>query len=310
MIGSVIIYMVSTQIYRIHYADALFMTISAMTGTGLSVVRLWCTSFDLHRVLLTWVKLDLSTQNHIQQAALFVLMLLGHSIPISGIVLVYRRRNLRRIIKESASEKLVECISPHTLALESQISNCRPIAIKNAEVVVCERAVAIEMKGDPADCSSHPESDTLPQHGLAIGRGSRFCSDDSQKVISFMTCRSKQSERDDKTTHLLSIGSRSRALVQHMQERLQSDIPGHLDEPEVLVVKATQLLSLVVLIYFTVILLLGILAISIWLKLDLPDIARAYNVAPSWAGAFLATSAFSNNGMSLIDANMVPFQQE
>lgn len=40
VIGSVIIYMTSTQIYSLHYADALFMSISAMTGTGLSVVGL------------------------------------------------------------------------------------------------------------------------------------------------------------------------------------------------------------------------------------------------------------------------------
>lgn len=40
MIGSVMIYVTSTQVYDIQYADALFMSVSAMTGTGLSVVRL------------------------------------------------------------------------------------------------------------------------------------------------------------------------------------------------------------------------------------------------------------------------------
>jgi hypothetical protein len=39
-IGSVIFYTASTQIHDLHYVDALFMCFSAMTGTGLNVVRL------------------------------------------------------------------------------------------------------------------------------------------------------------------------------------------------------------------------------------------------------------------------------
>lgn len=100
------------------------------------------------------------------------------------------------------------------------------------------------------------------------------------------------------------------ALVQYIHRQCQHDLPLHLDEPEVVASKATQLLVLIVLIYFAIFVLLGILAIAMWLNYNLPDIPRAYNVAPTWAGAFLATSAFSNNGMSLIDANMVPFQRE
>lgn len=40
MVGSVILYTRSTQINDLHYVDALFMSFSAMTGTGLNVVRL------------------------------------------------------------------------------------------------------------------------------------------------------------------------------------------------------------------------------------------------------------------------------
>lgn len=44
LIGSVIIYLTSTQIDDIHYADASFMSFSAMVGTGLNVVRRNCLS--------------------------------------------------------------------------------------------------------------------------------------------------------------------------------------------------------------------------------------------------------------------------
>lgn len=39
-ISSVIFYTAPTQIHGLHYVDALFMCFSAMTGTGLNVVRL------------------------------------------------------------------------------------------------------------------------------------------------------------------------------------------------------------------------------------------------------------------------------
>ena len=39
LIGSVILYTTSSQIIDLHYVDALFMSCSAMVGTGLNVVR-------------------------------------------------------------------------------------------------------------------------------------------------------------------------------------------------------------------------------------------------------------------------------
>lgn len=45
-IGSIIFYTASTQIHDLHYVDALFMCFSAMTGTGLNVVRLGCYLFE------------------------------------------------------------------------------------------------------------------------------------------------------------------------------------------------------------------------------------------------------------------------
>lgn len=42
LIGSVILYLTSAQIDDIHYADASFMSFSAMVGTGLNVVSLNC----------------------------------------------------------------------------------------------------------------------------------------------------------------------------------------------------------------------------------------------------------------------------
>jgi Trk-type K+ transport system membrane component len=73
---------------------------------------------------------------------------------------------------------------------------------------------------------------------------------------------------------------------------------------------AVSLISVLVILYFIGFLLLGILTIGLWSKFVRPDIPREDGVTPFWAGAFLATSAFCNNGMSLIDTNMGPYQKE
>ncbi|CCF40193.1 Na+/K+ transporter [Colletotrichum higginsianum] len=41
----------------------------------------------------------------------------------------------------------------------------------------------------------------------------------------------------------------------------------------------------------------------------MPSVATSNGANPWWAGIFFAVSAFNNSGMSLLDANMVPFQQ-
>lgn len=82
------------------------------------------------------------------------------------------------------------------------------------------------------------------------------------------------------------------------------------DDPGWVEYKALMLISVFTILYFIMILFIGILCVGLWLKLYRPDIPQADGVSPVWAGTFLATSAFVNNGMSLIDANMAPFQLE
>lgn len=228
-------------------------------------------------------------------------MLLGHALPISGIILAYRGKSIHRITRTSAGAKPTEGVLPHTLAIGNQTKQpseegCQSFPGK-ADLVVCDRPVpetTIETKGDPSECLPRREFDSL-----------------SLNIIFPTASSDKQSSWRDKITHLVAVRFRCAALVQYIEKHSQSEYVFHPDEESgVLAAKAAYLLSLIVLIYFTLIFLVGILAISLWLEYNLPNIARAYNVTPSWAGAFLAMSAFTNNGMSLLDANMVPFQQE
>ncbi|KXG48998.1 Cation transporter [Penicillium griseofulvum] len=81
-------------------------------------------------------------------------------------------------------------------------------------------------------------------------------------------------------------------------------------EYRVIEYKAILLTAVLTMIYFIGFLIIGIMSIGLWSKFIRPDIPREDETSPFWAGAFLATSALCNNGMSLIDTNMSPYQKE
>ncbi|KAM3511576.1 hypothetical protein MY11210_004794 [Beauveria gryllotalpidicola] len=73
--------------------------------------------------------------------------------------------------------------------------------------------------------------------------------------------------------------------------------------------RALELLSIVVPLYFVVWQLLGCLGLGAWIHRHMPDTALTNGINPWWLGLFNGVSAFNNSGMSLLDANMMPFQE-
>ncbi|KAJ3495806.1 hypothetical protein NLG97_g3126 [Lecanicillium saksenae] len=73
--------------------------------------------------------------------------------------------------------------------------------------------------------------------------------------------------------------------------------------------RALELLSVIVPLYFFLWQLLGCLALAAWMHRNMPDTALANGINPWWLGIFNGVSAFNNSGMSLLDANMMPFQE-
>lgn len=72
---------------------------------------------------------------------------------------------------------------------------------------------------------------------------------------------------------------------------------------------ALELLSVVVPLYFFLWQLLGCLGLGAWMHVNMPYTALANGINPFWLGVFNGVSAFNNSGMSLLDANMIPFQE-
>ena len=70
---------------------------------------------------------------------------------------------------------------------------------------------------------------------------------------------------------------------------------------------ALTLLSWIVPVYLAVFQFVGAICLGAWMSLWGMDIVAANALNSWWWGAFNAISAFNNSGMSLLDANMVPF---
>ncbi|KAK0381512.1 cation transporter [Colletotrichum limetticola] len=87
---------------------------------------------------------------------------------------------------------------------------------------------------------------------------------------------------------------------------LSSDEPDHLSGCEY---RALKVLAMLVPTYFFLWQVLASLALGAWMNNYMPDTARANGTNPWWLGIFNAVSAFNDSGMSLLDANMIPFQQ-
>jgi Trk-type K+ transport system membrane component len=72
--------------------------------------------------------------------------------------------------------------------------------------------------------------------------------------------------------------------------------------------RALKALAILVPVYFFLWQLLGCVALGAWMNNNMPDTARENGINPWWLGIFNGVSAFNNSGMSILDANMVPFQ--
>ncbi|KAF3398048.1 Low-affinity potassium transport protein [Penicillium rolfsii] len=287
LIGSVILYTKSAQINDLQYVDALFMSFSAMTGTGLSV-------------------LDLSTFNAVQQSTLFTLLILGHAIPIHGVIAFLRALTLRSVLKnDSNKNKWQATIHKPILRVQERRTQ------EGYDTTICVKALSplkthITGREISADVPSPDDTQTAP-HFFIIANAP--CPD-----------QSRQSQWKEKLgPKSFFVGSKSclswvvvsLKTVWPRIKNLQS-LGGSIDpdEPGWIEYKALMLISVCTILYSIIFLLVGILTIGLWLKLNRPDVPQADGVSPFWAGTFLATSAFVNNGMSLIDANMAPFQRE
>ncbi|KAJ5636602.1 uncharacterized protein N7484_009915 [Penicillium longicatenatum] len=285
-IGSVIIY-TSRKIPGFQYADAAFMSFSAMTGTGLTVI-------------------DLSMMNTVQQAILFILFILGHAIPILGVLSFTRSWRLGSVLKNKQNNETKaeeEAYIPTLDIPEKPLPEKQEDASDKGKT---SPEVTIAVLEAPTDISSPIEPD-----GPYMADNCIVVTDLTQPepVQSFVPIDENDNVLNTKR-RISRMLARLTGIIQRTKEQLNLDVSIDYTDPEGIEYRARILLAALIIFYFLAFLSLGCLAVGLWLQIYSPEVSLTDGISPFWTGAFLATSALANNGMSLIDTNMIPFQRE
>ncbi|KAJ5987044.1 hypothetical protein N7451_011409 [Penicillium sp. IBT 35674x] len=108
-------------------------------------------------------------------------------------------------------------------------------------------------------------------------------------------------DEDDSHLHFLRKFSRN-STFHDLSERERQRLGGA-------EYRAVSLLSIIVPVYFLLWQLLGGLGVGAYIARNKASLARSNGLDPWWVGFFFAISAFNNSGMSVLDANMVPFKR-
>ena len=246
--------------------------------------------------------------NPFQQGILFALFILGHSIPILGITSLRRAWALRSGLDQNVETNGENLAEDQILSLRTQA--IQPLEDKqdalSAEAKIGPTIIT-QVKELPALVISPVESEKVSVVVDAV-IDNEPASPENQ-LFPVLTVIHGREDVHGTETHMSHVSAKLKGMMQRARRRLtlskiDPDAPGWIEY------KARLLISVLILLYYAVFLFSGIIGMGIWMKLARPDIPHADGVGSFWTGAFLATSSFANNGMSLIDASMVPFQNE
>jgi hypothetical protein len=340
LISSVIFWRSSDPAFSISYTDSLFIVVSAMTEAGLNTVNLstlttWQQTMLFLLIMLgstIWVSIwTVLARKHVFEKR------------FESIVRAERVRRLNRRGSNTSLSlpKLRKAISfrkaktvpvpdktlqaTGTLAVKVELSNSDPDLGRpqvDEELPKRRRASSLPDLGsveppkappEPAKAAPEPSSpgghivfvDT-PHPQQRRNATSTGVSEVNEVRPKQRKGTSKASTDRDEDHFTVQHFLRSRAPGRKGQfHDLTSEEREHLGGCEY---RALKILAFVVPVYFFLWQLLGCVALGAWMNRNMPSTARANGINPWWLGVFNGVSAFNNSGMSLLDANMIPFQ--
>lgn len=254
--------------------------------------------------------MELSTLNPLQQGILFTLLILGHAFPVFGIISLFRAWTFRSALEDDSNKAMWQHTVSRmpTLKIEEiQMTGCKGGALSTN--IISKSKITTAARGIQTDTSSLREPEgSWNNYGFVVVTDSRHL-DQSQLVTPVPTIDDKKDIGNWKA-HISCLTSWSKGMTQRAANHLSYGASINCNQPGGIEYMALSLIGAFLVIYFISFLILGIVSIGFWSKFVRPDIPRGDGASPFWAGAFLATSAFCNNGMSLIDTNMGPYQEE
>ncbi|GAB1317320.1 hypothetical protein MFIFM68171_07530 [Madurella fahalii] len=323
LVTSLVFWGSSDPAWSIGYTDSLFLVVSAMTEAGLNTV-------------------NLSQMTTCQQTILFLLIVFGSSIWVSIWTVVARKHAFEKRFQDIVRAERMRRASRGsilTLPRLQQLLSFRkasvipspepPTAIQQGELFDQENILPpLRTSPDPASAS-----DPAPGTGstMATDRGPRerpvspvrivFVDEPHPNAAASTAvqyhpqenppiCRSRSTGHEPADTEKNGFSMRH-FLAKRSAGRnarfydLTSEEREHLGGCEY---RALKILSVLVPIYFILWQLLGCLALGAWIHNNQPATPLENGINPWWLGIFNGVSAFNNSGMTLLDANMIPFQ--
>jgi len=312
LVMSVIFWFSSEPDFSVSYTDSLFLVVSAMTEAGLNTINL--------SSLTTW-----------QQTILFLLILFGGQIWVSIWTVAFRKhvfeKSFKDIVRTERKRRMRRSGSGHLLSHRISVSfknltGGRPSA-RHLPATQPEAVGAVlgdSELGTPSRSArfSSQDGDGLPS-GSAAGRIA-FADDPHPNALGQSTSAAPHDDNPDGQPFRRAGAANPETERMKKPSFFRSGMAGRnaqfhglsTEERERLggcEYRAIKMLSVVVPVYFFLWQLLGCVGLGAWMANVMPGPSEAEGLNPWWLGVFNGASAFNNSGMSLLDMNMIPFEQ-
>ncbi|KAI6350620.1 hypothetical protein MCOR25_010533 [Pyricularia grisea] len=263
------------------YVDSLYLVVSAMTETGLNTVNL--------SQLNTW-----------QQTILFLLIVIGGSVWVSIWTVLARKWAFER--------RFDELVAAECAAAGASLSP--PGRAQSLLRRVTSRLHAASSGVEPARLARLDDA----ENGGVVLAGATHCTTNAATAKPVpLTRRRRPIGQAENDVQQIRADTLRGVVDRHMRSDKKNRAPKLTTEERYRLggveYRALRLLAVAVPLYSALWQVLGCVALAAWLHDNQAQPSLDNGINPVWLGIFNGASAFNNSGMSLLDANMVPFNR-
>lgn len=340
LVSSVIFYCSSNPRWSISYTDSLFLVISAMTEAGLNTVNL--SQMTTWQQIMLWLLIVLGSSIWV---SIWTVLARKHSfekrfkdiarrntlrksksvdrrrsdIPLARKLRTLSRSKTTMLAQENAerevdsrrvngnggkdgsngSNKVLSISGPMSMQrMREPVPASRedsPAAAANTTVEASRPETATRDHIAFADPEERRARATTTGADLGAGLSRRHTQADGAALEAGLP-QQEMSHRDFLTAKKVGRNAQFHGLTDDERE--------HLGGTEY---RALKVLSIAVPVYFFSWQILGCIALGAWIATYQPQPALDNAINPWWNGIFNGISAFNNSGMSVLDANVIPY---
>ncbi|KAI1632782.1 TrkH-domain-containing protein [Biscogniauxia mediterranea] len=326
IVATLIFWGSSVPAYSIGWWDSMFMVMSAITATGLNTV-------------------NVSQLTTFQQVELVVLMMIGSQVLISYVTIAFRKhifeKRFEDIVKMEREKRKKKVSGTGAvvgmtgamfgLQVMSSFGRGRAQSKPRAANYDYVSSLATPATGtNSAEEGSDPDAQTgggargsqqhhvgflEPIHEAKPFEGQHATST-AHSIYQTQSHQSGATRRRSQTAESRSISEGFNVQTFLTEQKRNIGRNGQFfnlseDQREYLggvEYRSLKFLSVFVIAYFVLCQFFGAIALGAWMSVHATDAAAVNAQNPWWAGIFLAISAYSNAGFTLLDAGFIPFQ--